>query len=162
MFVYDDDINLIAVSEIVATKSFNVATESGPRQRVRAHLRDGNSTVLSGGSEILLENAAAAVVPAQPGFFKLWFYEHEGKPESTRVPIIAWRITADQAIPVAPGDGIDDADDPAVLLPDGRVVSQFGTIHKTVAAWETYRQEEEIEAMARKAERAAREKAAAS
>jgi hypothetical protein len=76
-----------------------------------------------------IEYLLLPVVAAQPGFTELRFFANEeGSPWVERLPIVAWRVDEEMALPVTPdNDASDDLSyvGNGILLPDGTVLQPF-------------------------------------
>jgi hypothetical protein len=101
-------------------------------ERSRATLSDGISVTLT--CEIdAIERALLPVVVAAPGYVHLRYYDdaEEGEPDIqetvVRMPIVAWRIAADRALPVLVTELMESSAcfGEAVLQPDGQVVAPY-------------------------------------
>ena len=83
--------------------------------------------------------------PATPGYTILDYYgDAEAGHEVIRLPVVAWRVSENIAIPIAPNDeaaahcGIY----PTILMPDGRVIQQYGATWANETAWRAEKAEE--------------------
>ena len=105
--------------------------------QARATLEDGGCVTLSL-DKAVIETALLPVVGAGPGYVRLRYWDGEGEDGDglvDRMPIVAWRIAEDVALPVTPDEDRDDALRSGVLLPDGRVVQPFMQTFPDEAAW---------------------------
>ena len=85
-----------------------------------------------------ISTALLPVVAAAPGYVRLRYFEaggDDGGPWVDRMPVVAWRIAEDVALPVTPDEDRDDALRSGVLLPDGRVVQPFMQTFPDEGAW---------------------------
>jgi hypothetical protein len=109
----------------------------GLQWQARATLKEGGYATLSM-DKAEIENALLPVVTALPGYVRLCYYADggdDGGPWVDRMPIVAWRIAEDIALPVTPDEDKDDTLRSGVLLPDGRVVQPFMQTFPDEDAW---------------------------
>ncbi len=87
-----------------------------------------------------IEEFMTPVVPATPGFFIVWAFEgDECGPDGDekgwtygKEPVVAWRITRARAVPVSPAD---KSESPAVLCPDGSVLTVYNGSFRSTKEW---------------------------
>jgi hypothetical protein len=109
------------------------------RGRTRATLSDGEILLLDDRFDEI-EKALLPVVAAAPGYKALFYYAtgcDDDEPWVKRVPVVAWRIDKDVALPVTPdNDSIaSNCTGWAVLMPDGRVVEPYMQTFPDEEAW---------------------------
>ena len=107
--------------------------------RSRAILWDGGSLTLVDDVD-KIEKALLPVIAAAPGFTFLRYYadwDESGGPGVERLPVAAWRIDGDVALPVIPDDAMVSSNciGSAVLMPDGQVVNPYVQTFANEAAW---------------------------
>jgi hypothetical protein len=107
-------------------------------------LLDGKTLVFRGTID-RLQRDLGEVVQASPGYTMLEYYgDAEAGHEVIRLPVVAWRVSENIAAPIAPNDeaaahcGIY----PTILMPDGRVVQQYGATWANETAWRASKDEE--------------------
>jgi hypothetical protein len=107
--------------------------------RSRATLSDGISVTLT--YEIgEIEQALLPIVAAVPGYVHLRYYDgsvEEGGPVVVRMPVVAWRIAEDRALPVLTEERTEDSVciGEAVLQPDGQVVEPYEGRYPNEEVW---------------------------
>jgi hypothetical protein len=150
-FLKTDDGGLINADRIERIREREPV--GGPRGlgRSSATLSDGISVTLAYDVDTT-RACALPVVAAAPGYVRLRYYDWPagcGDPEVVRLPVVAWRIAEDCAIPVtldaaAPGSLCIGE---AVLQPDGQVVMPYDGRFSDETEW---REEMEMEAKDRR------------
>ena len=103
------------------------ASESGERvgsrrQSIVALKGKPFHSVMASDSVDEIERMLLPVVAAAPGYMRLRYWEDGAAVWVERMPVVAWRIDSDRALPVTPEQDEDAVLVSGVLLPDGRVV----------------------------------------
>lgn len=127
----------VAVSEVVELQPRRGGEKA--RHTTTATLRDGRTVSLSGNIYELVETFAE-VVPAFAGFELLTLLsgDQPGTWETSRQPVIAWRVYGDGRVePVGPEGTADNWGAPNVFkLPDGKVMNSGAeTLFDAEADW---------------------------
>jgi hypothetical protein len=156
-FIEDFDGNLVNVDHVVQVvvrrnhkgDLLHYCKFTGDRESVRI-------------SQTTFEGLKGKVVPAQPGYMRLWYFYSEQRENDyvEQRPIIAWRIDAENYHEPVTIGGCDDADDSAILCPNLKVATIFSEQQwEDIIAWrQTCRERAEKH---RKWEKEAAEKAKA-
>jgi hypothetical protein len=95
--------------------------------RATAVLKNGERVKLDPTLSVAeIEVMCLPVVPANPGFVLLNYWGSEADDSVSRIPIVAWKISGDTALPVVPDEM--PKKNGYVLYPDGQVCDAFNTI----------------------------------
>jgi len=105
-----------------------------------ATMVDGDEIAIASATARAIRNAAAPIIPAQPGIDLVQFCaaSHCQPPFVWRRPVIAWRVDDEFGglVPVvADPDVVGTEADFAVIYPDGRVENAMGEQHATESEW---------------------------
>ena len=84
-----------------------------------------------------IEKFTSPVIPANPGFFVLQSWIDNGVTRVAKWPVVAWRIYEGTPCAIT----IDDIEGP-ILMPDGRVIEQFGEYWQSIDEWRSAKHEE--------------------
>ena len=114
----------------------------GSQWRSRATLDDGTGATLIGEISVI-EQALLPVVAAAPGDVHLRYFddaeegEHDIRETDVRMPVVAWRIAENVALPVLAKELMESSDcfGEGVLQPDGQVVASYEGRWSDEAEW---------------------------